>query len=555
MTMGGRDVCAPGCEAAVAVARRVLRDPALTAAFLVVGGTLLVFVLYPTLRVLVFPGLQEYLSIPRSVRWVQALRNSLLMMVLSSTTATAVGLAFAFALARGDVPGGRVFRLATQLPLFAPPFMVAFAYILLFGRQGLITHSLLGLDLNIFGWPGLWVVQTVAFFPYAALVIENVLRGVNPTLEYAAHSLGATEAEALRDVTLALAWPGVTGAILVVAITVLADFGNAVIIAGGFPLLATEAWFRLEGTADLRGAALVVSILIVPTTILFLLERWVVGRRSYVTVTGRGTRLEPLRTPPVLRWGTFAVCTTMSVLVGLVYAAILLGAFTAAWGYNWTPTLEHWRLSFERFGTLANSLKLATVSALLTASLALVAAFLVSRGGVVQRPLDFLALLPGALPGVFVGVGYVLAFNQPPVELVGTFWILVLALTVWHLPLAYQTALSALRQIERAIEEAASNLGATALHLVWEIYLPLLRRAFVDAAAVSFVRTVVNVSIVVFLVSPGNVVATFAILSLIVNGAWGGAAALTSLLLLLTLGAVAVSRRFLGYPIRTGRVA
>ncbi|MDR7544415.1 MAG: iron ABC transporter permease [Armatimonadota bacterium] len=534
--------------------RRALRDPGLLAAFAGMGLLLLVFVLHPTVRVLLFPRLTDYLAIPTSVRWMEATRNSLIMMVLSSATATAVGAVFALAFTRDDIPWAGLFRAVAQLPLFAPPFMVAFAYILLFGRQGLITRSLLGLDVNIFGWPGLWIVQTVAFFPYAALVVTGVLRGINPTLEYAAADLGADEAAALRDITLGLARPGITGALLVVAITVLADFGNAVIIAGGFPLLATEAWFRLEGMGDLRGAALVVSILILPTTALFLLERYVVGRRQYVTITGRGGRIEPPPTPSRWRWTVFAVCATMSVLVVLVYAAIAVGACVTAWGYNWSLTLEHWRLSADRLGTLVNSLKLAGTSALMTATLALLAAFLVSRDTPLRRAMDFLSMLPGALPGVFVGVGYVLAFNQPPLDLAGTFWILPLALAFWHLPLGYQTALAGLRQIERAIEEAASNLGATGLHLVWDIYLPLLRKAFADTFAVSFIRSVVNVSIVVFLVSPGHVVATFAILSLIVNGAWGGAAALTASLLVVTLTAAGVARVVLGYEVRAARV-
>lgn len=533
---------------------RLTRDPWLAAAFTTMAALLGLFVLYPTVRVLFYPALRDYLSLPQSVRWLQAARNSLVMMVLSSTSATLVGLLFAVALVKHDVPGRRFFRLAVQLPLFAPPFMVAFAYVLLFGRQGLITRSILGLNVNIFGWPGLWLVQTIAFFPYATLVIEHVLRGINPTLEYAAYDLGAREADVFREVTLALAWPGITGALLVVAITVLADFGNAVIIAGDMPLLATEAWFRLEGTADLRGAALVVSMLIIPTVALFLLERHIAGRRRYVTVTGRGGWLEPLPTPAGLRWVLVAACTAVFLLVALVYGVIILGAFTSAWGYKWTLTLEHWRLSAQRLGTLVNSVKLAAASALVTACLAVLGAFLVSRESSVRRLLDFLAMLPAALPGVFVGVGYVLAFNAPPLELTGTFWILVLALAFWHLPLGYQTALSAVLQVERAIEEAASNLGARGLELVWDVYLPLLRRALVDAFAVAFVRSVVNVSIVVFLVSPGYVVATFAVLSLIVNGAWGGAAALTTALLLVTLGSVAVSRRVLVSPAYGGRV-
>ena len=533
---------------------RLTADPGLLVAYSAAVLLLVIFVLYPTLRVLVFPALEDYLSIPDSARWMQAARNSLLMMVLSSASATALGLVFAFAMTRGDIPGAGFFRVIVQLPMFAPPFMVALAYILLFGKQGLITRSLLGLNVNIFGLPGLWLAQTVAFFPYAAIIITGVLRGINPTLEMAASNLGADPRRALRDITLGLARPGLTGALLVVAITVLADFGNAVIIAGGFPLLATEAWFRLEGMGDARGAALVVSMLIVPTVVLFFLERHIIGRRQYVTVTGRGGRMEPLGIPPGLRWTVFAICTLASVLVVLVYLTIVLGAFVAVWGYDWSITMDHWRLSLDRVGTLVNSLKLAAGSAAMTVALAVLLAFLASRDSPVRRLLDFVAMLPGALPGVFVGVGYVLAFNQPPLELVGTYWILALALAFWHLPLGYQTVAAALRQIERAIEEAASNLGASSLDVVRDIYLPLLRGAIVDVFAVSSIRSVVNVSIVVFLVSPGHVVATFAIMSLIVNGSWGGAAALTSLLLVVTLAAAGAARVVLGAEVRTARV-
>ncbi len=543
--MGRLGVVAAGVEA-----RRQLADPGLALAFVGGAAALGLFVLYPTVRVLLYPTLHDYLTIPHSVRWIQAARNSLVSTVLSTSTAVLVGLAFAFATSRPDVPGRRFFRTVALLPLFAPPFMVAFSYILLFGRQGLVTRHLLGLDVNIFGLHGLWLVQTVAFFPLAMLVIAGVLESVSPSLEHAARNLGADEWQVARTVTLALARPGIAGAALVVAISVLADFGNAVVIAGGWPLLATEAWFRLEGMADLRGASLVVAMLVVPTTGLFLLERYWVGRRRYTTITGRGGRLERPPTYPPLKWAAFCVCALTSVLVLLVYLGVVAGAFTAVWGRDWSLTLDHWHLASDRVGSLWASLRVAAGAGLVTAVAGILLAFLTSRAVPLRRALDFLAVLPGALPGVFVGVGFVLAFNRPPLELVGTPWILVLALAFWHLPLGYQAAVAQLQQIDRSIEEAASNLGARGLHLLRDVYLPLLTRAFVEGFTVSFVRAVTNVSIAVFLVSPGNVVATFAILNMIGNGIWGGAAALTTMLLLVTFAALAVARLAAGRALR-----
>jgi iron(III) transport system permease protein len=532
-------------------ARARTTDPGVVAAYLAAVVTLAVFVLYPTVRVLVFPTLADYLAIPSSARWMLAARNSMVMMVISTLTATGAGLIFAFAVTRPDVPGRRVFRSIAVLPLFAPPFMVAFAYILMFGRQGLITRTVLGLNANIFGWHGLWLVQTVAFFPLAMIIIIGVLEGVNPSLEHAARNLGADEWTVARTITLALARPGIAGAMLVVAISVLADFGNAVVIAGSYPLLATEAWYRMEGLADLKGAALVVAMLIVPTTLLFMLERYWVSRRAYTTVMGRGSRIERPPTHPVLKWGALAFCALMSLMILLVYIGVVAGAFTTSWGRDWSLTSAHWSLASDRLGTLWTSVQVAALAGVITGVVGVMVAFLTSRSLPLRGVLDFLAVLPGALPGVFVGVGFVLSFNRPPLELVGTIWILAIALAFWHLPMGYQAAVATLKQIERSIEEAATNLGASGLRVLVDIYFPLLRRAFVGAFTVSFIRAVTNVSIVVFLVTPGHVVATFAILNMIGNNIWGAAAALTTMLLVMTLIAVGLAGAVVGRTIRS----
>src|SRR2546426_5607638 len=166
-----------------AVGRWQPRDPGLLAAFVAVGAALLGFVLYPTLRVISYPALADYMAVPHNARWIAATRNSLMMMLLSTASATLVGFLYAYATSREDLPGRRAFQLLSLLPLFAPPFMVAFAYILMFGRQGLITKTLLGLDVNIFAWQGLWLVQTGAFFPDATLIIRPVVCPLHPTPE------------------------------------------------------------------------------------------------------------------------------------------------------------------------------------------------------------------------------------------------------------------------------------------------------------------------------------------------------------------------------------
>ena len=504
------------------------------ALYLIVFASLIIFVVYPTVSVLRYPGLEDYLNMFGNARWQRAVVNTAVITVLSTVSSTLIGFAFAFAATRRDIPGARIFGALSMLPLFAPPFMIAFAYLLLFGRQGLISRHMLGLNLDIFGWRGLWLAQTIAFFPLASMILKGVLEGIHPSTEQAALTLGATEGGALRTVTLPLVMPGLLGAMLVIAITVLADFGNAVVIAGNYPVLATEAWFMMEGLADLKGAAVVVAFLLIPAIALFVVSRRLLGERKYSTVTGRGSTMEQIKTPALLKAIVVTICGVVSALVVVLYIGIVYAGLAKTWGVDWSLTLAHWREASAYVDSLRASMIMAILAGALTAVLGVVAAFLKSRSLPLKSLLDFLAVLPGALPGVFIGVGFVLAFNKPPIELAGSIWIVVLALGFWHLPLAYQATSAALDQIHRSIEDAARDLGASELRLVRDVYAPLLGRVLMASFLQSLVRSVSNISVVVFLVAPGNVMVTFVILQMIGGTDWSGAAALTTFLLILT---------------------
>lgn len=515
-------------------------------AFIAFLAVLALFVLYPTIKVLIYPTISEYLDVLRGGRWLEATRNTIVITILSTVSSTLLGFVFAFAVTRADIPGRRIFGLLGMLPLFAPPFMVAFSYVLMFGRQGLISNQLFGLELNIFGPWGLWLSQTIAFFPLAMTIIRGTLGGIHPSAEQAALTLGATEARALWTVTVPLARPGIVGAMLVVAITVLADFGNAVVIAGNYPLLPTLAWFMLSGMADVKGAAVIVAVLLVPTLMLFFADRMTSARRSYVTVTGRGSSMSQIRTPAPIKWATVGICAFVGIFVVLVYAGIFMAGLTAAWGSDWTPTLRHWRNAVNHWDEMWFSIVVSVLAGLLTAFLGQVAAFLASRDLPLKGLVNFLALFPGALPGVFIGIGFVLAFNAPPIELAGTIWIVVFALGLWHLPLGYQATAATFGQIHRSIEDAARDLGASELRLIRDIYVPLLFRSLLASFLQSFIRSISNISIVVFLVAPGNVVVTFIILQMIGGGDWGSAAALTTILLMITFVCVGAATYLTG---------
>lgn len=527
--------------------KRLGREPLLLLALAGIFLALGLFVIYPVLRVVLYPSLRDFLALPGNERYVAATLHTGVILVLSTSTATLVGFLFAYTVTRTTVPGRRLFRAIGLLPLFSPPFMIAFSYILMFGRNGLITYSLLGTRFNIIGWHGLWLSQTIAFFPIAALVMEGVLQSIAPSLEYAARNLGASGWQVFRTVVLPLARPGVAGAALLVGIYVLADFGNPVMIAGHYTVLPTEAWARISGWGDVAGAAVLSSVLLVPALGLFVLQRYWVGRRQYTTITGKVAMLAIPPTPWYVRWPLFGLCSLVCLLILCVFVGLLAGAFSQGWGFDYTPTLRHWRDVLANTRALVHSLVFAGVAATVSSLLSILASYLVSRKAFPGRGLlDFVAILPAAVPGVVFGIGYSMAFNAPPLDLYGTASIVVLSMIFWNIPMGYQTGIGRLKQIAPSLGEAASNMGAGSLRTFWDIELPLLKSSLISAFVVSFIRAVTTLSVIVFLVTSRNVVATFTILNLANDGYRGAAAALTTALLVTTAAVLVLSRLLFG---------
>jgi iron(III) transport system permease protein len=491
-----------------------------------------------------FPPPSDYLHLGENGRWRRATVNTLRMVVLSTASATLVGFVYALALSRPDVRGRGLLRLVATLPLFSPPFTLGFSYLLMFGRFGLITHGLLGLETTILGWTSLWAVQTLTHFPYAALAIERALAAMPARLEAAAQNLGSGGLAVFRTVTLPLARPAVAGAALVVAIYVLADFANPLIIGGDFPLLATEAWYRIDGWGDVRGATLLASTLLPPALVFFVVERYWVSRRSYTVISGRGSTLDRAPMPRLSRWGLVGFCGLVALVIGSLYFGIVAGAFTTTWGVDWTPTLDRWRVALARLDHVGHSVLYAGLAGLAATTLAMIAAYLVDQRAMpARRVVDFTCVLPAAVPGVFLGIGYLLAFNRPGIPLAGTAAVLVIAFTFANLPFGYQVIRAGLAQIDRNLADAAADLGASRLRVLWDVHLRLVFPACVAAWTTTFIGCVTNLSIAIFLVTPGTQVATFSILGLIGDNRLEAASALTTALLAVTLLVVLLAWR------------
>jgi len=469
--------------------------------------------------------------------------NTVALACLTGVTTTLLGLAFALFVTRTNAPGRRALRLISILPIITPPFVIGLALILLFGRSGVVTQSLwewFGVPPSrwLYGLTGIWIAQTLAFTPIAFLVIVGVVEGVGPSLEEAAQTLRASPVQTFWTVTFPLLRPGLANAFLLGFIESMADFGNPIVLGGSFNVLATDIFFAIAGAQfDASRAAVLAVVLLCFTLLAFWLQNQWVGRRLYVTVTGKGDSGRPLQLPrPIAR----------SVGTVVVAWAALFGGFVEVWGRDHSLTMRHYARAFsigwsDEFGlvwtgaawnSFFTTVWVAAISALPTATLGLLIAWLLARQRFTgKRAFEFGAMLSFAIPGTVIGVSYIIAFNVPPVEITGTGLILIIAFVFRNMPVGIRAGVANFAQLDPSLDEASLTLRASAFSTLLRVLAPLLRPAFVAALVYSFVTAMTAISAVVFLVSARYDLATTYILGRVENADYGLSIAYCSVLI------------------------
>ena len=509
--------------------RSLQREPGVLLALLVVIVLVAVFIVYPQLRVIATPG-GGYVDFITGGTWVRSTWQSIQVMVLSTTTAVLLGFVFAYGMVYTNMPWKRFFRVIGILPLLSPPFVVAAAYVIIFGPRGLISYGIFGQTLNIFGLGGIWGVQTIAFFPFAYQLIADVLSRSDARLEQAARNLGAGPWQVFRSVTLPLSRPGLGAAILTTAIYVLEDFGNPALIGGTYTVLPTQAYGLISGFGDLPGATAVSTLLLGLALILYVAKIRLDGGRSFVTVSGRASSMPRPPVPVALTWTCFIACLLLSVVIITVYGSLLVSALTLNFPTVLTPTMQHFEyITTGTNGTaLQNTLVFGLAAATFSAGFALLAGWLVERGAWRgRRVLDFLLIMPAAIPGLFFGIGYATAFNEPWLDWLDRGVLIIISMIFWNIPVGYQAAVAGLRQIDRTMDEAATSLGASSLRGFRDVIVPMLGGSLRVGFVTTFVRAVTTLSVVIFLFTPSSTVATIRIFQLVNDLNFGRATAFT----------------------------
>jgi iron(III) transport system permease protein len=464
-----------------------------------------------------------------------ALRNSLFLAVIVGAVSTGLGFAFALLESRSTLPTRRLLAPFSVLPIITPAFVLGLAMIYMFGRRGFITHTLLGMSTNAFFGPlGVGVAQILAFTPIAYLVLVGVIHSLDVSLEEAARTLRADRWTLFRTIVWPLTRPGLANALLLVMIESLADFGNPLLLGGGAPFLPTEIFYAIEGRFDQHEAATYGLILLAITLTIFFLQRYWLGRRSYVTVTGKPSGGHPTSLPRGVDLTLTGVFLFFAGVAALLYGSILFGSFVKLWGIDHTFTLKNYRdLMSHGIPVLLDTMRLSVLAAFPSAGLGFLIAYLTLRHRFIGRTaLEFSAMLSYAIPGTVMGIGYILAFNAGALQLTGTGAIIVLAFIFRGMPVGIRSGIAALTQLDPSLEEASSTLKAGTVTTLRRVVVPLIRSAILTGLIYSFVRAMTAVSQVIFLVSPGHDLVTVLILSWAEYGTIGRGAALSTLLIL-----------------------
>ena len=532
------------------------RDPVIAPAVVLIWGAVALFVLYPLGRLLLLtfwnggPSLDAVRGLLGDWTHRAALVNSLLLAALVGIAGTALGFAFALLAVRANLPRwfGRALDAVVLLPLISPPFTAAIALIFALGPRGLISYHVFGLTrVNIYGLAGTLLSETLTYFPIAYLTLKAVLANVDANLEDSAFSLGARRWRVFRTVTLPLTTPGVANAFLLVSAASLADFATPLILGGTrFPVLPTQAFLQITGLYDMRGGAALCFLLLVPALAVFAGQRWFTERRggSFVTVTGKvgaATRVKSLSPAAVL--GLAVVCGLVVALVLVCYLLIFAASIVRGLGADNSLSLAHYGHVFSGgLKAVRDTLIIAVLCMPVGGLFAVVLGFLVARTEFPgRRALEFAAMMNYALPGTIVGIAYLVAFNDPPLVLTGTAFILVVCYVFRYSLAGTRATTAVLAQIDPSLEEASASLGARRDVTFRRVVLPLVRPALLAGMTVLFIRAMTAISATIFLVSLSWSLVTVRILEGITNLELGQASAFSMVVIVLVYLAVVLA--------------
>ena len=431
----------------------------------------------------------------------------------------------------------KIITLILMLTIISPPFVTSLSYIKLFGRRGLITYKLLGLSLSTYGQLGIVLMQSLGFTSMNTLLLVGYLKGLDKTLIESARSLGAKTTDIIKDIILPLIKPAITVVMLLTFIRSLADFSTPRIIGGAFNVLATEAYLSVIAKGDIRRAATISVILFIPAIIVFILymkKFQSVTMSQHGTSSGEGVSIkrEGLLYNAIKIGAIFFLAWIL-----LQYSAIIMSAFTDMNRGEMYFTLEHFKEGrLNIIDTFPRTIFVSLIAGIASSLLGLILEYYAYiRDYKVMKWIDFIATMPYIVPGTFFGIGYILAFNKPPLELTGTLLIVILNVTFRQLPFASKVGYSTLTQINRDTINSVKDLGGHNLYAIKDVIIPLSKSGLYISFVNGFTATMTTIGSIIFLIYPQQKLATMVMFDVIESGKYGVGSVIAFLIILTCL--------------------
>jgi len=499
----------------------------------------------------------------------QALWNTVVLAFWVGLASLAIGAPMAWLAARTDLPGPRLIRGLILASFVTPPFLGAFAWVMLAGpNAGLLNklyRSLTGAEgplLNVFGMPGLIFVVTIYTFPYVFIMLANTLELIPSDVEEAAAMLGASRLRVALSVTLPMVLPAILSSFILAVLQALALFGSPAILAlpAGFHTVTTQIWALFQYPPKVEMAAAFSVPLLLATALLLTLQKRLLGRRGYAAIGGKGGRRRRI---PLGSWRLPALAACLGVLacsIFLPYAILAKAAFARAWAQPLTAdnlTLANVAFTFQQGSTrsaILNTLELGVLTACVGAGLAALLAYVINRKLIPgHQALAFLTLAPVAIPGVVLAVALFVTYTRPPLLLYGSLAILFVAYLTKELPVGYAQSDATFKGVHPELEEAGRILGAGRLRVLGEITAPLARSGIIATWCFVFIGVIRELSASIILFTPNTKVISVVIFDLKEEGEFGAIAVLGLFMLLMTFAAVVVVQTLLGRDFVSGK--
>ncbi|MEK4931975.1 MULTISPECIES: putative 2-aminoethylphosphonate ABC transporter permease subunit [Bacillus] len=497
-----------------------------------------------------FVGVANFSKYFTTPTLVQSLQNTIWISGAATIISVTLAFAYAYAIARTNVFGKRVFQYIALLPLFAPTMMHGIALTYLFGNQGLITKGMFGLfegiQIPLYGPVGIVIAEVMYTFPQAFLILLIALQGSDYRLYEASNMLGASKVKQFLTVTLPSVKYGLISAMFVVFTLSFTDFGAPKIVGGQYNVLATDVYKQVIGQQNMSMGATVGMILLIPAIFAFAVDR-ITQRKQANLLSSKAVpyRIINNKKRDVI---SFVYCSVVTFMIILLFVAVGIAASVKVWPYNMSFTLEHFNFSSltgDGIEAFKNSVIVSAITAVIGAILTFVFAYAIEKIEqlhVFRKVGYFFSIVPLAIPGLVLGLGYVFFFSQPTIQILGlsvtnpfhslygTIAVLILVNIIHFYSVTFVTATTALKKLDREFELVSQSMSVPFYKTFFRVTVPMCLPAILEMVMYYFVNSMVTVSAVVFLYAADFKLAAVSIVNMDDAGNVAPAAAMSVLI-------------------------